>query len=170
MRALCLIAAAGLGLLVAGCGSGTVRTDPVTPVSKYKEMIVGKWEADTKEQLVQGYEFAPDGGLKVTFQGMAEAVPGKYSWVGDRALELEYQASAGAQKDYAAAVKAYKEPLRKTVEGGGPIGDAVGKSLDMISDELPAKEKAKVILSEKPREMLIVTLERGSTLNFNRAK
>jgi hypothetical protein len=170
MRALCLLVAGGLALLAASCGSGKVKTDDITPVSKYKEMLLGKWQADDEVQLVQAYEFGPDNKLTVTFKGMKEAIQGKYSWTGDRELELEYQATGEAEKGYAAVIKAHKEPQRKQAAGGGPIGDAVRKSLDMIPDELPAKEKVKVILGEKPHELLIVTLEQGLTLNFVRPK
>jgi hypothetical protein len=170
MRTLCLIVLGTLGLLAASCGSGTVRTDDVTPVSKYKEMLVGKWDADLEDQFVQAYEFGPDNKLKVTVKGMKEPISGKYAWQGDRELELEYQAPEEVKKNFAAAIKAIKDPKRKMAEGGGPIGDAVKSSLDSIPDELPAKESVKVILSEKPHDLLIVTLERGLTLNFNRAK
>jgi hypothetical protein len=170
MRVLCLLGATALGLLITSCGSGTVKTDPVVPVGKYKEMLVGKWVADTPNQLVQAYEFGPDDKFKMTVKGITGAIEGKYSWVGDRELELEYQASEAAKKEYVAAVQASKEPLRKTAEGGGPIGDAVKKSMDAIPDELPAKETVKVILSEKPHDLMIVTLEKGLTLNFDRAK
>jgi hypothetical protein len=172
MRALGLLVAGGFALLITSCGSGSgkVATNDVVPVSKYKEMLVGKWKADGNDQLVQAYEFGPDNKVKVAFHGMKEPVEGKYSWAGDRDLELEYQASDAAKKDYAAAVKAHKDPLRKQAEAGGPIGDAVRKSLEAIPDELPAKEKVKVIMSEKPHDLLIVTLEKGLTLNFDRAK
>jgi hypothetical protein len=170
MRALGLLVAGGFGLLIASCSSGKVTNNDNTPVSKYKEMLVGKWNADGKEQLVQAYEFGPDNKFKMTVKGMPEVVEGKYSWVGDRELELEYQASDGAKKGFAAAVKAHKEPLLKTAAGGGPIGDAVKKSLDMMPDELPAKEKVKVILGEKPHDLLIITFEHGLILNFDKVK
>jgi hypothetical protein len=171
MRTFCLLVAGGLGLLLASCGnSGPARTDTVTPVSKYKEMIVGKWEAEGGEQLVQVYEFAPDGKVKVTFKGMKEPVPGNYTWTGDRELTFEYQATEEAKKGFADSVKAYKEPMRKQAQGGGPIGDAMKKSLDAMPDELPAKEKVTTILGDKPHDVLIITLQQGLTLNFNRAK
>jgi hypothetical protein len=172
MRAPCLLVAGSLALLVVSCGSGggNVKPNDVTPVSKYKELLAGKWDADGENQLVRTYEFGPDNKAAMTLKGVPAAFQGTYSWTGDREVEIEYQASAEAKKDYAAAVKAHKDPQRKMAEGGGPIADAVKKSLDAIPDELPAKEKVKVILSEKPREMLILTLDGGLMLNFNRAK
>jgi hypothetical protein len=172
MRALCLLVAGGLGLLAVSCGSGSGGGKPndVVPVSKYKEMIVGKWQADAETQLIQAYEFGPDDKVKVSVKGMKEPLTGRYSWAGDREVEFEYQAAEGVKKDYAAAVKAYKEPSLKMAQGGGPIGDAVKKSMDAISDELPAKEKVKVILGDKPHELLIVELGAGLTQNFTKAK
>jgi hypothetical protein len=170
MRALCLVVVGGLGLLAASCGSGAVRTDDITPVSKYKEMIVGKWEADGKGQLVQGYEFGPDDKLKVILKGMADSIPGTYTWTGDKELELKYQAPEEVKKQYAAAIKAHKRPSKELAAKGGPFGDTVQKNLDAIPDELPAAEKVKVILGEKPHELLIVTPEGGVAQTFKRAK
>ena len=170
MRALCLVVVGGLGLLVASCGSGPARTDDITPVSKYKEMIVGKWEADGKGQLIQAYEFGPDDKLKVTLKGMTDSIPGTYAWSGDKELELKYQASDGLKKQYAAAIKAHKQPSQELAAKGGPFGDTLQKNLDAIPDELPAAEKGKVILNEKPHELLLVTPAGGLALNFKRAK
>jgi hypothetical protein len=168
MRALCLFAAGGLCLLLASCGGKTLPPNDVTPVSKYRELIGGKWEADNDRQLVQTYEFGPEDKLTVTVKGMKEPIHGTYHWVGDKEVELEYQAPADQKKDYAAAIKARKQPDEQMARGQGPIADAVRKSLEAIPDELPEKEKAKVILAEKPREVLIVETERGMTLDFNR--
>jgi hypothetical protein len=171
MRTLCLLVAGGLGLLAASCGnSGPARPNAVTPVSKYKEMLVGKWEGDRDDQLVQVYEFAPDGKVKTTFKDMKEPVQGTYTWTADRELTFEYQVNEEAKKGFAAAVKAFKEPRLKQAQAGGPIGDAIKKSIDAIPDELSAQEKDKVILSDQPHDVLIITLPQGLIMNFRRAK
>jgi hypothetical protein len=165
-----MLLAAWLGLLAVGCGSGEVKHDYITPVSKYKELLPGRWEADDKDQVVQGYEFASDNTLKVTIKGMARPVPGKFSWSAEKELEIEYPAPEEVKQLYAAAVKAYKEPIRKLLASGKAGKGAIGmkKGMDAIPDELPPRETIQVILGEKPRAVLIVT-NNGITKTFTRA-
>jgi hypothetical protein len=164
----------GLCLLLPACGSGKVKKDDpsVTPVGKYKELLVGKWEADEKDAFIQGYEFASDNTLKMTVKGMKEPIPGKFSWSGDRELDIKYNPSPEVKKDYAAAAKAYKEPGQKRLAEGklsGQIAAGVKKGLAAIPDEAPATETAKVILAETPVPVLIVTVK-DRVINFHRAK
>jgi hypothetical protein len=161
-------------LLLPACGPGQVKKDDptITPVSKYKELLVGKWQSDENEAFIQGYEFASDNTLKMIVKGMEEPVPGKFSWSSDREMDLEYNRTPDVKKGYAAAARAYKQPTRKRlVEGkvSGQIAEGMKKRLDAIPDELPATETVKVILAETPQAVLIVTTKQR-VLNFRRAK
>jgi hypothetical protein len=172
MRALCLLLAGLLGLLVSACGDHKGKQDDITPVSKYKELLGGQWEVGTKEELLQGYEFGSDNTLKMTIKGMAGPVQGKFTWSGDKELEIEHQVGEEVKKQYAAAVKAYKEPTRKkleekNVDQRSALGMKMG--LNAIPDELPARETLKIILGEKPFLVLIVT-NNGVTKTFKRAE
>src|SRR5437764_12186541 len=102
MRALGLLLAGGLGLLAAACGDGKSKVEkhPVTPVSKYGELLPGRWQGVDKDKYIQGYEFASDGTLKMTVKGMAEPVPGTFTLSDDRELRLERQATEGVKKSY----------------------------------------------------------------------
>jgi hypothetical protein len=172
MRSLCLLLIGALCLLPGACAKREVKTDDVTitPVSKYKELLVGKWQNDNQEDIIQGYEFASDNTMKMTVKGMKEPVPGKFSWSGERELDITYNAGPDVKKGYVAAVNAYKEPLRKRVgKGEGPIAAGMKKGMDAIPDNLRAKETIKVTLAEKPQEVLIVNAG-GRQMAFRRSK
>lgn len=166
MRALSLILAGGLSLLISACGgdSNGGRTNPegVTPVSKYNELIVGRWQNIDESEFIQSYEFAPEDTLKMTVKGMAEPFSARYRWAGDRQLEFEFEASDQVKKRYTAAVNAYKEPIRKRLGEGkldGRAATGMKISMDAVADQVPVKQTIQVILSEKPREVLLLSTE-----------
>ncbi len=121
LRALCLLAAGGFGLLLVSCGSAKVPPTNIPSVARYKEMLPGKWHADSQGQLIQAYEFGSDDKVTATVPGMKEPVRGRYRWTADRDLELEYQAPDEVKKEYATAVKAYKQ-RQDEAAGGGQFG------------------------------------------------
>ncbi len=172
MRVLCLLLAGALGLLAGACAKAPVPKHEVTPVSKYKELLSGRWQRAEKEPFLQGYEFGEDGKVKMTVQGLADSIEGKYTWSGDRELKIEYRASEEARKRFAAAVRAFKEPGQKLLAEGkdGKAALGIQKSLESLPDELPASETVKVVLGEEPVPVLILTTPQGTTITFHRAK
>jgi hypothetical protein len=163
MRAKFLLVA-GLVLLLGAC-SGKVSQAP-PPINK--QLLTGKWKNSSEVQLIAGYEFSDDGALKVTVRGMDLPVLGRYTWSGERTLDLDYKAEADVQKAYAAAAKAYKDDVRDRVKAG-KLPDRAGPSiLGAVRDEWPASETVQVGISEQPR-LLMLGSEGGGSQTFEKA-
>jgi hypothetical protein len=156
----------GLVLIAGACANKNSHAPPTFD----KQLLVGKWKTVADALFVAGYEFAEDGGLKMSVKGMEKPIPGRYAWNGDRTLDLEYQLSDDAQKAYHAAVKAYKDDVEKNIESK-KIPDKAGPGmLSAARDELPAKETLKASISEKPRLLILVDQTSGTVMTFERAE
>src|SRR5262249_7627090 len=132
-----------------------------------KRLLSGTWKNSSDVQLISGYEFADDGGLKVSIRGMAQPLTGRYSWNGDRSLSLEYQMPDEGQQAYAAAAKEYKEDVRDRIKEGKLLDRAGPSIIGSVRDTWPANEIVQVGgLSEKPR-MLIINSEGGVSQTFD---
>jgi hypothetical protein len=158
-----LLLVSGLALLLGSCTGGGGHAPP--PL--HKDWLAGKWQNDSTVHFISGCEFGDDGAAKVTFQKMEHPVAAHYTWTGDRALDLEYQAPADVQQAYNAAAKAYKVELVESSKSGKIYERAVPSLSAAAPDELPAKETLQVAISEEPR-MLFLTDSSGTKLTFKK--
>src|SRR5512144_3453403 len=103
MRTAQVILIGALGLALTACPGG--GTNKGAAVAKPRELIVGKWEATDPAQIVQVYEFADDGTLKVSLKDQKEAAPGKFKFTNDETMEVDYQVPEEVKKAYRDQVK-----------------------------------------------------------------
>jgi len=163
MRAMLLLIG-GL-VLLPGC-SGRV-SHPPPPLNK--ELLVGKWKNSAEGQFIAGYEFAGDGTMKLTVLGREQPLSARYTWSGERTLDLEFPEEAEARQAYRAAAKAYKDQVQQRVKGKQLPDRAEASMLAAVRDELPARETVRVAISEQPR-LLILTGESGAPQTFEKAE
>jgi len=172
MRAMHMLLIGSLGLFLGGCSGGTGTGKPFQPPPPLnKDLLVGKWKSPIDNPAVQfiaRYEFASDGTLKITFAGMKQPLPVKYSWSGERDLDLEYPTAADLRQAYAAAVKDFKDRYKQRVKDES-VSEKALSSLLLIPDELPAKETFRVATStDKSQVLLFLTDEKGSRRTFEK--
>ncbi len=161
-----LLLVAGLALLAGACsGTGTGAKAPAPPD---KQLLTGKWKNSGELLLVTGYEFAEDGTLKVTIRGMEQPVAGRYTWKGERTLDLEFDAGADVQQAYEAAAKAYKDDVNNRIKAGKLQDRAGPPILGAVRDKWPNSETFQVGLSAKP-PTLILSDEHGAPKTFEKA-
>jgi hypothetical protein len=163
-----LLLVGGLALLF-GC-SGPVSHAP-PPLNK--ELLAGKWKNASEAQFVAGYEFAGDGTLKMTILGREQPIQGRYTWSGERTLDLEYSEAPDVRQAYRAAAKAFKDQLTERIKTG-KLPDRAGPSmLGAVPDELPAKATVRVAISDQPRQdqprLLILSEQSGASQTFEKA-
>lgn len=159
-----LVLVGGLILIAGACANKVNHAPPTFD----KQLLVGKWKNVADALFVNGYEFAEDGGLKMSVKGMKKPISGRYAWSGDRALDLEYELPEDVQKGYRAAAKAYKDNVKEGMETK-KISDKAGPGmLAATRDELPAKETLRASISEKPRLLILVEEANGQTMTFER--
>jgi hypothetical protein len=165
MRARQLIVG-GLALLLGACSGGGGPPPPALN----KQLLPGTWKNVAAErQFVTGYEFAGDDTLKMTVRGMEQPVSGRYTWSGDRTLDVEFEAPPEVRQAYTAAAKAYKVDLQAKIKAGD-MYERAGPSLSASApDELPTKVTFHVGLSEKPR-LLILSNDQGTSQSFEPTK
>jgi hypothetical protein len=157
-----LLLVGGLALLL-GCSGGGHAPAPLN-----KELLTGKWKNSAEEQFIAGYEFAGDGTVKLTLLGKEQPLAGRYTWSGERTLDLLYP-DADARQAYQAAAKAYKEQLHDKVKNKKLPDRAETSMLAAVRDELPERETVRVGISEQP-PLLILTSESGTSQTFEKAK
>jgi hypothetical protein len=165
MRAMLLLIGS-LALVLGACSSnkGGSHAPPVPD----KTLLNGKWKSVSEAQLLAGYEFDADGTLKLKILGMKDPVPGRYTWSGERTVEVEYSTAEDVHKAYEATAKAFKEDIQermKTKELDGKIGIGM---ISAVKDKLPAKESFVVGLTD-PR-FLVLTRQDGGTLSFDKVE
>jgi hypothetical protein len=163
MRARHLLLAGGLALFLAACSKNSHLPPPLN-----KQLLPGKWKNAAERQLITGCEFAEDGTMKMSIDGMDQPMSGRYSWSGEHSLDLEYPREEDVRKAYAAAVKAYKDRFMERVNAGAMPATAAS-SLKAIHDELPDKETFRVAIGEKPQVQLFLTDDKGTSRNFLKA-
>src|SRR5262249_10570827 len=105
----------------------------------------------------------------MTLQGMKRPVPVRYTWSGERTLDLEYRAKADLRKAYQAAAKAYKEGLNEKVKTKKLPDRALGPMLGAVRDKLPEPETFQVGLSARPRTLILTDTESGTQHKFEAA-
>jgi len=163
MRAKILVVA-GLALLLSSCtgGAGPAPTPPE------KKLLTGKWRASSDFPFIAGREFAEDGTMKTTIRGMDKPAAGRYTWDGDRTLNLEYETADDVRQAYAAAVEAYHKEVTDRIKAG-KLPDRAGPSiLSAVPEELPVKEIFRVGISDQPR-LLILSNESAGSQTFEKA-
>jgi hypothetical protein len=153
----------GLVLLLPACSGG--KSGHAPPPLK-KELLAGKWNNSSDALFLLGYEFAEDGTAKATFKGMKQPVPARYTWTGDRTLELKYQAGPKVRQAYKQAARAYKDDLKAKVKAK-KLSDKAGPSMAAaVQAELPAREEFRVAISEKPPRLILTEEESGAKHEF----
>jgi len=158
----------GIGLLLTACG--TPKEDH-SPPPLDKDMLLGKWEADDPEQLVQGYEFAAEKSLRMKLKQVPETVPGTYDWSGNASLTMEYRPSVEAKKASATVLAAVKQDLRdRAKKTPGPVGAGLENAANNYPDELPAKELLRIGLSDRYGPVLVITTEKGLNMRFKKSQ
>jgi hypothetical protein len=154
----------GLALFVGACSANVGHAPP--PLNK--QLLTGKWKNSSDTQFVTGYEFAEDGTLKMIVQGMEQPVPARFTWSGERTLDMEFKVPEDIQRAYQAAAKAYKDQVRDRIKSGQLTDRAGPGMLSMVPDELPAEESLQVGLSDQPR-LLILARANGVSQTFEQA-
>jgi hypothetical protein len=129
-------------------------------------LLVGKWKNVSATQFIAGYDFTADGAVTLTVQGMKQPIPGRYTWSGERTLDMEYQA-ADVQQAYEAAAKAYKDQVKERIETKKLTDKAGPSMLAMVADKLPAKEMFTVGISD-PRVLILTHPESGASQTFEK--
>jgi hypothetical protein len=160
---------AGIVLALGACsnyGDKGSRISSYAVVPLDKTLLTGKWKNVSDVQFLIGYEFSADGAMKTTFRGMKEAVPGRYTWTGERTLEVEHSKMADVQQAYETAAKAYKDDVANRVNKKKLDGRAGAGMMKAVADKLPTKEVFCVGISN-PR-FLVLTREDGATVNFEK--
>jgi hypothetical protein len=131
------------------------------------DLLVGKWEAQDKDQFVTAYEFGADKSVRVWIWHVPEPISGTYSWSGNNSLTLECHPSEEAKKAYKEQVAAFRQRIRENASG--QYKDSIAKSADKYPDEFPEKEVLRIGLSEKP-VMLEVMTPADIKYTFTKAK
>jgi hypothetical protein len=164
MRVTYLILAAFLVLPLGACAGSQQGTAHPGPPPVKREMLVGNWGATDPFQVIQQIEFVKDGTTKTIFKAMPEAVPGKYSWVDDRLIVLEFQPSDSARKAFQAMAKAHRETVKKMSERR--LGaDGAERVAAAHWPQLPDKETLHIGMAEN---QLLLTTEKDVKLSFDR--
>jgi hypothetical protein len=160
----------GLALFLGACwGCGGAGQGGHAPPPPNKQLLTGKWKNASDAQFLVGYDFADDGTVKVAVRGMGQPVRGRYTWSGERTLDLEFPAEAEVQQAYRAAAKAYRDNLEERVKAGTLLDRALPGMLAEAPTELPAKETFRVSLTDQPRLLLLID-DRGTSHTFEPAE
>jgi hypothetical protein len=159
-----LLLVGGLVLLL-GCSGGGA---PHAPPPPHKQLLDGKWKNNAEGAFIAGYEFTDDGSVKMTLVGREQPLAGRYTWSGERTLDLVYP-DADVRQAYQAAAKAYKEQLHQRVKDKKLPDRAEASMMAAIPDELPERETVRVGISEQPR-LLILNRDNGGTQTFEKAE
>ncbi len=155
-----------VAVFLSGCsnkGGGGSAPPPLD-----KKLLNGKWKSESEAQFLTGYEFGTDGTMKMTIKGMKEPIAGKFTWNGERTIEVEYSPSADIQKDYEKAAKEYKDGIKEGVKKKELSDRAEQSMLSVVRDKLPAKETLTVGISDP--HYLILTREDSARLNLEKAE
>jgi hypothetical protein len=149
-------------LALAFCACSDKRSAPTPPPLPDKTLLPGKWKNNSQNQFLTGYEFDKDGGVKVMFWGMKEAIPGRYTWSSDRTVDLEYSKTADIQQAYEAAAKAYKDDINDRIKQKKLDGRAGPSLLGRVADKLPDKETFSVGITDP--KYLVLSRRGGAPL------
>jgi hypothetical protein len=152
-------------VLILGACSGKGVSHAPPPLDK--ELLKGKWKNISAFAFVAAYDFRPDGSMKVTFQSMKEPLPCRYTWTGERTLEVEYPDSADLKKAYENAAKDFKDSIKDKIARKDLDGKAGPSIMGVIPDQLPEKEAFTVGISD-PQLLVLVRKEEGGSQNFER--
>jgi hypothetical protein len=155
---------ATVALLAGGCWRSTSGPQPPPPLDK--QLLTGKWKSKSDLPLILTYEFAEDGVLRLTIRGIDQPLTGRYSWNGERTLNLEYQRPADFQQAYEAAAKGFKQEVADRIKAGTLPERAGPGIMRTARDTWPANETVRVALSEKPRILTVVS-EGEASQNFD---
>jgi hypothetical protein len=154
-----------LAVVLGACSSKKGGSHAPPPLDK--SLLTGKWKNPSDGSFLAGYDFDADGTLKMKIRGMKEPVPGKYTWTGERTMDVEYSAAPDVQKDYETAAKSFKEDVQERVKNKELDGRAGSGMISVVKDKLPAKESFTVGIVD-PR-VLVLTRQNGRAMSFDKA-
>jgi hypothetical protein len=158
----------GIALLLGACGGSK---ESHAPPAINQDLLIGKWEAEEPEQLIQSFQFGSDNSLKMALWNMQEPIPGTYSWSGPNTISVEYKLSEEAKKASKEALAAFKEHRREHgKKAGGQYGGLISASADRFPDEQVEKENWVVGLSDKDRVVLVLIREDKMHFEFRPPK
>lgn len=160
-----LLLIAGFGLFLAACSSKKGGSHAPPPIDK--KLLTGKWKSVSEVQFLMGYEFDADGTVKMKLLGLKDPIPGKYTWSGDRTLDLEYSKAEDVQKAYEGAAKAFKDGVKERIKKKELDGRAGPSILGAVADKLPDKQTYTVGLSDPNN---LVLSQGGAMLNFEKTE
>lgn len=164
MRAIFLLVGS-LALFLGACSSKGCGHAPA-PLNK--EWLTGKWENVSTALFLTSYQFDTDGAVTMTFKGIKQPVKGRYTWTGDRSIEVEYPSDADVRREYEAAAKEYKDDVKKRIETK-KLNDRAGPPmLGMVPDQMPDKESLRVGITD-PKYLSLVRND-STTFNFQKAQ
>jgi hypothetical protein len=163
MRLLFLLIAS-LALFLGSCSS---KGGGHAPPPLNKEWLVGKWKNVSTALFFSGCEFKEGGAVTITFQSMKQPVTGRYTWSGERTVDVEYPQEAEVREAYQTAAKEYKEDIKKRIESKDLDPKAGPSIMGMVPDKIPDKEALRVGISD-PKFLILVRIEDGATWNFEK--
>lgn len=154
-----------LALFLCACSSRRHAPPPLD-----KSLLAGKWRNLSETQFLVGYDFNEDGTVKMSLRGAKEPIPGRFTWIGERKVDLVFSRTEDVQKAYEEAVKAYKDWVKDKIEKK-EMSDKAGPSLrDTVPDKLPAKETLNVgISSADPSFLTLARPDDGFFRTYKRA-
>jgi hypothetical protein len=98
---------------------------------------------------------------------MKQPVKGRYTWTGDRTIEVEYPSDTIVRREYETAAKEYKHDVKDRIDNK-LLSDRAGPSmLGMVPDKMLDKETLRVGISD-PKYLMLVRGD-STTLNFQKA-
>src|SRR5262249_43929940 len=129
----------GTALLLGACAGGSKESHAPPPVNR--DLLVGKWQADEDEQLIQTWEFAPGDTFKMTLWHMPEPISGKYSWSGSGSLAMQYDLPDETKKACKEALANYRQHRQEIgKKAGGQYGGLIAESAKQYPEEQVDKE------------------------------
>jgi len=143
-RLVCTFCALVLLLSVVGCGTNN------------KEAIVGKWTT-TEEKDKYSYEFTKDG--KVIWSDGKNSAEGKYTWVDDKTIEIEYELPE-------VVYQMQKEAFDQAKKLAGQAGEGIPGMSSVVNSVEPVKKvKDRATVEIKGDEL---TLKGGKTVKYKK--
>jgi hypothetical protein len=155
-----------IGCLALILGSCSKKGGVHAPAPPNKELLRGKWKNESPAHFLTNYDFNEDGTVKMAFVGVKQPVTGRYTWSGERTVDVDYPKEAEVQHEYEKAAKAYKHDVETKIENK-KLSDRAGPSmLGIVPDKLPEKETLTVSITDP--KFLILIREDNTTLKFNK--
>jgi hypothetical protein len=156
-----LVVVIPFGLCACENGPGS-QAKSVAAELKPRDVLVGMWKITDDQTPVTpfvSYEFGADGTLKIVLKDAKIPVTGKYAFITEYTLEVEYDRSDAIRRAYAEAAGSFKKEPDHVLEKMKQMG----RSKVEMPSELPAKEK----LTVKVRKLGVHGGQAGETEHYS---